>query len=73
MTDPVSVRKLREFDRRIARLEDERVEINDQLRDVRAAAKAAGFSLASLAEARRRRKLDRQVRDQADLYEEGLG
>lgn len=73
----VTAGELRGFVERIERLEDEKKEIAEQIKDVKAEAKAKGYDTKTLALVIRRRKQERAaVREQdalVELYEDALG
>jgi uncharacterized protein (UPF0335 family) len=73
----VAAGQLRSFVERIERLEEEKKGIADDIRDVKAEAKGAGFDTKILAKVIRMRKRDKAERDEeeaiTDLYLHALG
>lgn len=77
MTDNVSAEQLRLLIERIERLEEEKRGIADDIKDVYAEAKATGFDTKTMRKVVALRKLDKHVRDEADMlldtYRTALG
>lgn len=73
----VTAGEIRDFVERIERLEEERKEVAEQVKDVKAEAKARGYDAKTLAIIIRRRKQARdEVQEQdalVELYEQALG
>jgi uncharacterized protein (UPF0335 family) len=73
----VTAEELRGFIERIERLDAEKAEILDGVKEVKAEAKARGYDAKALAEVIRRRKRDREAVKELDaiidLYEDALG
>lgn len=69
--------KLRQTVQRIERLEDEKKEVAEQIKEVYAEAKSMGFDVKALRQAIRLRKIDEQEREEQemilDLYLGALG
>jgi len=77
MTDNVSAEQLRLFIERIERLEEEKGDIADDIKDVYAEAKSTGFDVKTMRECVKLRKLEKFVRDEReallDTYKAALG
>ncbi|WP_292365120.1 GapR family DNA-binding domain-containing protein [Mesorhizobium sp.] len=69
----VAVNKLRNYAERIERLDEERKEIGDQIKEVKAEAKADGFNSKALNAVLSLRKKDEETRTAIGLYAEALG
>lgn len=69
----VDVTKLRGYVDRIERLEDEKSEISEQIKEVRAEAKAFGFNTKALNKALSLRKMEPEDREDLELYCTALG
>ena len=73
----VTAGELRNFVERIERLEEEKKELAEQVKDVKAEAKAKGYDAKTLALIIRRRKQEREKVEEQDalveLYEQALG
>lgn len=73
----VAVGRLRALIERVERLEEEKKTISDDIREVKAEAKAAGFNMTAFNEMLKLRRLDKAERDERealrDLYGAALG
>ena len=65
--DPTTRDKLRQTIERIERLEIEKKEVADQIKDVFAEAKAFGFDVKAIREILKLRKVDPEKREEAEL------
>lgn len=63
----IAADRLKSFIERIERLDEERQAIADDIKEVKAEAKSAGFDLKTLDAMLRRRKLTREERDEQDM------
>lgn len=73
----IAVAELRQFVERFERLEEEKAEIADQQKEVKAEAKGRGYDMKAFAEIIKLRKLDRDELQEREalrqLYGEALG
>jgi uncharacterized protein (UPF0335 family) len=60
--------KLRQTVARIERLEEEKKEVAEQIKEVFAEAKAVGFDTKALRQCIRLRKIDKATREEQDMY-----
>ena len=69
--------KLRQIVARVERLEEEKAEVAEQIKEVYGEAKAMGYDTKALRQVVRLRKVDRQEREEAemvlDLYMQAVG
>jgi uncharacterized protein (UPF0335 family) len=77
MTDNVSAQQLRLLIERIERLEEEKQDISDDIKDVYGEAKATGFDVKTMKSIIRLRKMEKHHRDEAEMlletYKNALG
>ena len=77
MSDSISAEQLRLFIERIERLEEEKMGIADDIKDVYAEAKSTGFDTKTMRHIVRLRKMEKHHRDEADAlletYRNALG
>ncbi len=77
MTNPVSADILSQYVARVERLEEEKANIQTDLKDVYAEAKANGFDVKTMKEVVKLRKLNkdelREKEELLDLYKHALG
>ncbi len=60
--------KLRQTVARVERLEEEKKEVAEQIKDVYSEAKAIGFDTTALRQCIRLRKIDKATREEQDMY-----
>ncbi len=76
-TGGVAADRLKSFIERLERLEDEKRDISEQIKDVKAEAKGEGFDVPTITEILKRRRMkphDRTEREELlDLYMHALG
>jgi uncharacterized protein (UPF0335 family) len=77
MSDLIQADQLRLLIERIERLEEEKKETADQIKDVYAEAKSVGYDVKTMRQVVRLRKLERHAREEAeallDMYKTALG
>jgi len=77
MSDLIQADQLRLLIERIERLEEEKKETADQIKDVYAEAKSVGYDVKTMRQVVRLRKLERHAREEAeallDTYKVALG
>jgi len=77
MTDNVSAEQLRQFIERIERLEEEKRNFQDEIKDTYNEAKSTGFDTKTMRAIVRLRKMEKHHRDEADalmeVYRQALG
>lgn len=77
MTDNVSAEQLRQFIERVERLEEEKKNFQDEIKDTYAEAKSTGFDTKTMKAIVRLRKMEKHHRDEADAlmetYRHALG
>lgn len=77
MTDNVSAEQLLQFIERIERLEEEKKQFADDIKDVYSEAKSTGFDNKTMKHIVRLRKMEKHHRDEADAlietYRKALG
>jgi uncharacterized protein (UPF0335 family) len=77
MSDLIQAEKLRSFIERIERLEGEKRGISDDIKDVYGEVKSQGYDSKIVRQIVRLRKMEKDVRDEADMlletYREALG
>lgn len=66
----VSGKRLKQFFDRIERLEEERKEVGDDIKEIYAEAKGAGFDVKTMRRIMRLRKMDPEKRAEAEAIEE---
>jgi uncharacterized protein (UPF0335 family) len=77
MSDLIQADQLRLLIERIERLEEEKKETADQIKDVYSEAKSVGYDVKTMRQVVRLRKLERHAREEAeallDMYKNALG
>lgn len=68
--DNIGKSKLRDFAMRIARLEDEKTALAEDIKTVKAEASGEGYNVKALAAAIKKHRMTPEQRSQADLFEE---
>lgn len=69
----VAADQLRQLIERVERLEDEKAAIGEDIKSVKAEAKARGYDMKAFAEMLKLRKLDQDVRDHREALRQSYG